>query len=110
MATQKTKKITVRVKAKHITTGVAKDCSLCPVAKALVDAGFKAVFAGPYFLELASSARTLGNYSSKKRVRVKTPSVARDFMHTFDLHLPVKPFTFKFEVPVSVLKAVGFQA
>jgi hypothetical protein len=110
MATQKTKKITVRVKAKHINGGVAKDCSRCPVAKALIDVGFKAVYASPYVFEVASSQRTLNNYSSKKRAALSTPKVARDFMRDFDQHLHVKPFTFTLEIPVSVLKAVGFQA
>lgn len=75
----------IRVTQEHIDKGKAGLCSLCPIALALKDAGFKDSWAGS------------GTLKNNKNTICITPQSCYDFMVHFDAGDLVSPF--EFEIP-----------
>lgn len=82
------KKITVKVTQEHIDNGGLRNCRACPVALALIDAGYS---------EVAVSAD--GLYISDSFGRLEVPPAVAKFIKAFDSGYQVWPFEFALEVP-----------
>lgn len=79
--------ITISVTEEDIANGRRKRCQKCPVAIAMLRAGFYTVWANPGDLTWIDSER---NEHS-----CVTPDEVREFITRFDNHEPVAPFTFE---------------
>lgn len=79
----------IRVTQEHIDRGIQRDCSECPVALALLDAGFR---------DPKANASTLRN---GKKFICRTPDKVYDFMSHFDsvYYGDDNPTPFEFEIP-----------
>lgn len=108
--------VKVRVTRKHINKGAQGECSLCPVALALIDAGFQKVSVGAGDIDVAASRGKLVQvigYDLNNNFIDNAPDVrdtVESFVEAFDTYGPVavKPFSFTLPVPVSTLKRVKF--
>lgn len=78
--------ITVTVTQAHIDKGVARECTRCPIALAMIDAGI----AEPWVDEVTVCVGAFG---------VDLPAEAVAFVETFDNGDPVQPFAFELEIP-----------
>lgn len=94
--------VKVKVLKKHIKAGKRFCSGKCPVALALLDAGFQRVSVESY--TIAATTRR----GKQTTVVAKTPPSASSFIHSFYTKRAVEPFTFELTVPVSVLKKVKY--
>lgn len=78
--------MTIEVTQKNIDEGKVLDCHACPVALALVDAGFSDVTVGPGYTNV-----------KEHKQWVRTPEEALSFMIQFDKGHPVSPFKFEID-------------
>lgn len=82
-------RLTVHVTEKHIRAGSKSNCFTCPVALALKDASGKPWNVG-----------TTGVFPIPDSDRnMRLPEEVTRFIRSFDLELPVKPFTFTLDLP-----------
>jgi hypothetical protein len=77
----------IEVTSYHISVGLRKSCSECPVAIAMSDAGLDCPEADCHRLEWWRDRTSRG--------RMKTPKAVRNFMNDFDWGRFVSPFTFE---------------
>jgi hypothetical protein len=79
---------TINVGQRHIDAGEPKRCSLCPVALALIDAGFGFAYVGTMYME--------AQHGGEWRM-APVPDEVQAFIRDFDNGLPVSPLTFDAE-------------
>lgn len=75
--------MTITVTQSHIDRGVRKSSCQCPIAQALMSAGFR-----------SPTVHRFGIYHVGPRV-IEPPQEARNFMSAFDAGTPVQPFSFE---------------
>jgi uncharacterized Zn-binding protein involved in type VI secretion len=73
---------TIFVSTAHIRNGEPKDCTQCPVALALFDAGYCVV-----------SVR--GDFIAVDGMTFTTPDIVHDFINIFDMYNVAEPFSFE---------------
>ncbi len=73
----------IKVTADDITRGQRYQVGSCPIALAIIDAGFENVLA-------------CSGYARIQNSRIPLPEEANTFMLLFDANLPVQPFEFEF--------------
>lgn len=77
----------INVTQEHIDRGTKKECSKCPVALALKDAGFPNAFVGVFSIW------------PFEMTRLDVSNEVEEFIAAFDCGSIVKPFSFNLELP-----------
>lgn len=88
------KKIAITVEQKHIDNGKIGSCSSCPIALAAVEPCEKSF--GP--CEVLVGFGEIEIRTENGTWKAELPSVAVNFVDTFDSDLPVEPFAFDISV------------
>lgn len=83
----------IRVTRKHIENGEREMTAYCPVALAMVSAGFKGVGVHNDHVEVITKG---GRYPTVEYYEL--PKKVQRFVLDYDMERPVKPFTFSLPV------------
>jgi hypothetical protein len=94
--------ITVSVTHDDIAKGVAADCHLCPVARAVIRA-----LPGVPELSVGSMWLYRDGAPLRGQQMCSLPLAAVDWIEEFDGHNPVEPFEFVLDVPADLVPAGG---
>lgn len=91
------KEVKIEVTQNHIEAGARRSCDRCPIALALLDAGFPSPYVSSKW------ARLNHDYGQPeqqgKRQQVSLPEIAQQFVRFFDSpHHSVEPFSFTIKV------------
>lgn len=91
------KTIQINVTQQHIEDGARRSCDRCPIALAMLKAGFPS----PYIS--STWARLNHDYGQPehqgRRQQVNLPKIVQQFVRSFDSHHSVHPFSFTIKVP-----------
>lgn len=83
-------RIKIEVNQGHISRGIRRDCSICPVGLALFDKGYA-------YVKVDTGHISYGSHPYRDRTIAKTPRSVYRFIQSFDAGRPVKPFNFFLE-------------
>lgn len=108
MAAAQMANIEVRVTAKHVKNGTRCNSGKCPVALALLDAGFQRVYVGSGNSISGYQEKLLSTGVNLSVTTLKSVSKVTEFIDKFDGKEQPKGFTFTVTAPVRELARIKF--